>query len=176
MNKCFSSSFIGSVILWFVINMAFVYITHTVPSIGKTSNTRVETPKPENWEKQSNNNRRRKQEKPQRSGSYNLEVCTQCTCGRRAARVHRSTQTSPTEAQWRSELRECVSAPRVPGGVSITLLDDSQDRLLKVSREGLMMERQRKSVIRRNLWQKLAGKWLFICFQASRDICDLKII
>ena len=40
----------------------------------------------------------------------------------------------------------------------MTLLDDSQDRLLKVSREGLMMERQRKSVIRRNLWQKLAGK------------------
>ena len=133
-------------------------IPNNVPTEhGTTDKTRVETPKPEIWEKQSNNNRRRKQEKPQRSGSYNLDVCTQCTCTRRAARVHRATQTT-MEAQWRSELRECVAAPRVPGGVSVTLLDDSQDRLLKVSREGLMMERQRKSVIRRNLWQKLAGK------------------
>merc|ERR1711954_272599 len=125
----------------------------------ETNNARVETPKPENGEKQSNsnNNRRRKQERLQRSGGYNLEVCTQCTCTRRAARVHRATQTV-VEAQRRSELRECLATPGLPGGVSVTLLDDSQDKLLKVSREGLMIERQRKSVIRRNLWQELARK------------------
>jgi len=40
MNKCFSSSFIGSVMLKFIITLAFVYITyHIVPSIYKTGNT-----------------------------------------------------------------------------------------------------------------------------------------
>ena len=38
MNKCFSSSFIGSMMLKFIINMAFVYITHIAPSIDQTSN------------------------------------------------------------------------------------------------------------------------------------------
>merc|ERR1711954_193275 len=72
--------------------------TPTLPSTvptepNQTNNTRVETEEPENGQKQSNNNRRRKQERPQRSGGYNFEVCTQCTCTRRPTRVHRATQT-----------------------------------------------------------------------------------
>ena len=123
----------------------------------QTNNSRVETEEPENGQKQSNNGRR-KQQRLKRSGGYNFEeVCTQCTCTRRPARVHRATQTV-METQWRAELREALAAPGLPGGVTVTLLDDTREKLLKVSREGLMIERKRKSVIRRNIWQELARK------------------
>ena len=59
---------------------------------------------------------------------------------------------------WRTEVRKALGAPGLPGGVTVTLLDDTRDKLMKVSREGLLNERKRKSVIRRNIWQELAKK------------------
>ena len=58
---------------------------------------------------------------------------------------------------WRTEFRKALGGTKVqPGGVTLTLLEDTGDKLMKVSREGLENERKRKSVIRHNVWRELA--------------------
>ena len=63
-----------------------------------------------------------------------------------------------TESEnWRSKLRKAVGTQGLqPGGVTVTLIDDTKDKLMKVSREGLEYERKCKSVICKNIWQELA--------------------
>ena len=107
---------------------------------------------------------RRKQKFPRKSGGFNFEEkCTMCTStrhelGRRTvgARVHRGVQCNlQTEfSSWQTEFCQALGPPRVQtGGVTLTLLEDSGDRLKGVSWEE--RERKRKSVIRRNIWREL---------------------
>ena len=105
---------------------------------------------------------RRKQKFPRKSGSFETK-CTMCTStrhelGRRTvgAQAHRGVQCNlQTEfSSWHTEFCQALGPPRVQtGGVSLTLLEDSKDRLKGVSWEE--SERKRKSVIRGNIWAKL---------------------
>ena len=138
--------------------------TIPLPVSTKTSGTEhsgVKTEDPKDGQQKSNTGRR-KQQFPRRTGGFNFEEkCTICASPRRTvgARVHRGIQCElQTEfSSWQSEFRKALGSSRVqPGGVTLTLLEDTGDKLTKVSREGLEQERKRKSVIRRNIWRELA--------------------